>query len=199
MSRSLRRLLPALLAAAPVVLVSACQARAPRPAPNRAEPLGGAGLDALQPADIALAPLRNQTGNPEVPLEDLRRALYEGLIDRLYSPLELAYVDRHWEESSFAGAAPPDGLLVVSITQWDTRQLRSHGILQATAELRLFEGGSTESPMLWGSLVHRQVDLGVHPEQHTLVRDLLPQAIEAFARSVLLELPERDPSAAQRR
>lgn len=194
MLRSLPRVLSVLL----VFLALACQARGPRPAPNRVDPLGGSGLSALQPGDIALAPLRNQTGQAAVPLDELRRAFYEGLIDRLYSPLELAYVDSHWQESAFAGAPPPDGLLVISMTEWDTRQLRSHGILLASAELRLFEGGSTEGPMLWGAHVHRKIDLGIHPEEHALLRDLLPQSIEAFAQATLLELPERSAAALER-
>ncbi len=198
MLRSLPRVCSLLLAVLAGFGASACQFRGPQPAPNRVEPLGGSGLAALQPGDIALAPLRNQTGRTDLPLDELRRAFYEGLIDRLYSPLELAYVDSHWQESAFAGAPPPDGLLVISLTEWDTRQLRSLGILLAAAELRLFEGGSTEGPMLWGAHVHRKIDLGVHPEEHSLLRDLLPEVIQAFAQATLLELPERDAAALQR-
>jgi len=197
MQGTLRRALLPLLAGLLALSLGACQTSRPHSAPDRVEPLGGEGLASLQPADVALAPLIDQT-DVDLPTDELRHAFYEALIDRLYSPLELAYVDGHWSESAFSGAAPPDALLVVTILQWDTNQLRAHGIVDGTAELRLYEGGSTSGPLLWAARVHHRVDLGVRPEDHTLVRDLLPEAITAFAKGVVQELPERDATAAQR-
>ena len=56
--RPLVRPLSLLIACA--TLLSACQGLQRNVEPNRFESLGGAGLEARQPADIALAPLRNQ-------------------------------------------------------------------------------------------------------------------------------------------
>ena len=59
------------------------------------------GLEMAQPADIAVAEIRNQTDIENVPLEDLRAAFSDGLVERLYSPLDPRYVDvsvHRWQE-----------------------------------------------------------------------------------------------------
>lgn len=194
--RPLVRPLSLLIACA--TLLSACQGLSRNVEANRFESLGGAGLEVRQPADIALAPLRNQSGRGEVPLEGLRSAFQGELVRRLYSPLGLAFVDAHWDEASFAGAPPPDALLMIAITGWDESGLRSRGVLKAEAELRLYEGGSPEGPLLWGGRVARRVDLNLSEGQVGLLKELRPKAIKAFAAQVLAELPERDPTAVQR-
>ena len=154
-------------------------------------------LIARQPADIALAPVRNQTDAAKVPVSELREAFSTALVERLYSPLDLAYTDGNWVESSFRGTPAPDALLVVAITEWDTSRLFSNGRITAAGEVLMFAGGSTTGTPLWGATVRRQLDLsdgrGSPPAPSV---DLAPRACELFARQALTSLPERDPVAA---
>jgi hypothetical protein len=154
-------------------------------------------LASLQPADVAIAPLRNQTGKESVPLDLLRGSIAEALVEQLYSPLDNEYVDGNWVESSFRGTPAPDALLVVAITIWDPTRLYSTGHVEAGAELLLFEGGSTTGAPLWGRTIRTTLVLGDKqgnppgPGDH-----LIPRAAGMFAREALESLPERDPVAA---
>ncbi len=64
-------------------------------------------LGELQPVDVAVAPVRDQTNMQRVPLEVFRTAFVESLIERRYSPLAPSYVDATWVEASFRGTPPP--------------------------------------------------------------------------------------------
>jgi hypothetical protein len=162
---------------------------------TRALPAGG--LGDRHPADIAVAPVTDQTSTQNAPVVPLREALCVGLVERLYTPLDLDYVDGAWSESAFLGEVPPDALLVVTITRWDTSRLYSTGTLVAMAELRLFEGGRAEGEALWAVSIQRQLELG---DGQTLPpgtrKNVEQKAIELFAREALEELPARDPIAA---
>lgn len=185
---------PALLALA--VLLGGCNST-PLRAKVRTESLGGAGLERVQPADIALAPIQDLTKNVEAPIEEIRQSFHAELVDRLYSPLDLAFVDGHWSESSFRGATPPDATLVVSLTYFDASRLYADARVLFEADLRLFEGGSASGRLLWGSTVAREIDLLPTDERPPAPSpDLLPRAVRAFAREALAGLPERDPVAA---
>jgi len=150
----------------------------------------------LQPADIAVAPVRNQSGRDDLPAAAFRQAFAKELVNRLYSPLSLPYVDSNWVESSFAGTPAPDALLVVAITKWNPDHLYSNGKVDVSADLYLFEGGSTTGSPLWGVNLSRSIDLsdgrGNPPTPADHLRD---KAIRLFAEQALAELPERDPLA----
>lgn len=181
-----------------LILVGACHG--PRAqVSNLTTPLPAQGLTNRQPADIAVAPVRNQSDNDQVPVDLVREAIYEELAQRLYSPLDLGYVDGHWIESAFAGEAPPDAVLMISITDWSAARLYSSGILNVSAELRLFAGGSAEGDPLWGVAVNRTIELG-DPNRRPLgpASEFLPRAVTLFAKEALNELPERDAVAAPR-
>ena len=181
---------------AAVALLSACNST-PLRAKVRTESLGGAGLERVQPADIALAPIQDLTKNSDAPIEELRRSFHGALVDRLYSPLDLEFVDGHWSESSFRGATPPDAILVVSLTYFDASRLYADARVLFEADLRLFEGGDASGRLLWGSTVAREIDLLPTDERPPAPSpDLLPKAVRAFAREALAGLPERDPVAA---
>lgn len=154
-------------------------------------------LERVQPADIAVAPIRDQTNAQRVPGELFRTAFVDALVARRYSPLSLAYVDGNWVESSFRGTPPPDALLVVAVTRWDPSHLYSTGAVSAAADVVLFEGGDTTGKVLWQITLERSIDLGDgrgHPPAPG--QDLIPRAVRLFAREALAELPVRDPIAA---
>ena len=154
-------------------------------------------LAQLQPGDIAIAPLRNQSGNQKLPWEDLRESFGTALLEGLYSPLDSEYVDGNWVESSFRGTPAPDALLVIAMHRWDTEELFVSGEIEAEAELFLFEGGTTTGTLLWGTTIKTELDMkdgrttapGPSPQ-------LIPKATLRFARLALESLPARDPLAA---
>jgi hypothetical protein len=154
-------------------------------------------LQELQPTDVAVAPIRDQTDSQRVPLEVFRNAFVETLIERRYSPLAPDYVDANWVEASFKGTPPPDGLLVISVKEWDPGHLFSTGKVAASADVVLFEGGDTTGRVLWQVTLKHEIDLSDgrgHPP--TAGQDLIPKAVRQFAQKALQELPMRDPVAA---
>jgi hypothetical protein len=154
-------------------------------------------LRELQPTDIAVAPVRDQTDAQRVPLDVFRSAFVETLIERRYSPLATDYVDANWIEASFRGTPPPDGLLMVAVTAWDPSHLFSTGKVAATADVVLYEGGDTTGRVLWQLALEHEVDLGDgRGNPPTAGEDLIPEAVRQFAQKALQELPMRDPVAA---
>ncbi len=189
---------PALLAFA---LLASCQALNDGPTPvfgDRTEMLAPDRLASVQPGDIAVLPVHNQTELEDLPVEALREAFHDGLVDRLYSPLDLAFVDAHWTESSFRGETPPDAVLVVSLNHWSTGALSGHGILEVGAELRLFQGGTSAGPLLWSAQIDREVRVITGHPPYGPSEELIARGIEEYARQALAVLPERDPLAAHR-
>ncbi len=152
-----------------------------------------------QPADIAVAPVQNLTEDEGAPTDLLRECLAQALVEKLYSPLDLEYVDGNWIESSFRGTPAPDGLLVVSLKRWDTSRLFSVGRVEAAADVYLYEGGSAAGTLYWGTPVECSIDLsdgrGVPRGPFSA---LVPEAARRFAIQALSMLPKRDPLLAPR-
>jgi len=187
-----------LVSGALLALLSSCESVLPqRTEPESTQVRGSIDrVEEFQPTDIAVAPVRNQSGRDDLPVVAFRQAFARELINRLYSPLALEYVDTNWVESSFAGTPAPDALLVVAITEWNPDHLYSNGKVDVAADLYLFQGGSTTGTPMWGLNLRRSVDLGdgrgnpPTPSDHLRTR-----AVQLFAQEALAELPERDPLA----
>jgi hypothetical protein len=156
-------------------------------------------LGELQPTDVAVAPVRDQTDAQRVPQDVFRTAFVETLIERRYSPLAPDYVDANWIEASFRGTPPPDALLIVAVTAWDPSHLFSTGRVAAKADVVLFEGGDSTGRILWRRTLQHEVDLGDgRGKPPAAGQDLIPKAVRMFAQAVLAELPMRDPVAAHK-
>lgn len=188
---------PCLLAALLALLPSCEAVRSQQGQPETTDLRGSLDrLDEFHPTDIAVAPVRNQSGREDLPGPTFRQAFSRELINRLYSPLALEYIDANWVESSFAGTPAPDALLVVAITEWNPDHLYSNGKVDVAADLYLFQGGSTTGTPMWSVNLRRSIDLGdgrgnpPTPSDH-----LRPRAIQLFAQQALEALPERDPLA----
>ena len=154
-------------------------------------------LDQIQPTDVAVAPVRDQTDSQRVPLDVFRIAFVDTLIERRYSPLAPDYVDANWLDASFRGTPPPDAVLVVAVTAWDPSHLFSTGKVAASADVLLYEGGDTTGRVLWQRTLKHEVDLGDgRGNPPAAGQDLIPKAVRKFAQAVLEHLPMRDPVAA---
>jgi len=189
--RSTHRWLAAL--AAPL-LVAGCQTT-PEPV-NSTQWLARGGLERVQPADVAVAPVRDHS-RQQAPADALREALYRGLIERLYSPLDLDYVDARWAEARFDPTqVEAEGVLQVIVTTWDPTWLSTHGDLIFALEARLLDAGRPESDPLWAVSVSRRISLQRERERAATPEEFDRAAAAAVAAEVLELLPERDPLAA---
>jgi hypothetical protein len=154
-------------------------------------------LAELQPAEIAVAPIRDQTDAQRVPLEVVRTAFVESLVERRYSPLATRYVDANWLEAAFKGTPLPDAVLVVAVTAWDPNHLYSTGKVTLVADVSLFEGGDTTGHVLWQRSFQGEVDMGPTPGKAPAPgEDLIPRAVRKLAQEALAALPMRDPALA---
>ena len=174
-SSTLRFLLGLALAA------GACVAPRPQDPVDSTGFLPASGLDDLQPADIAVAPVDVVLlEGGDAPHEAVREALYDGLIDRLYSPLPLVWVD---------GGGERDATLVVRILQWDRSKLSYDGTITARAEARLTADGRS----LWAVELTRRLNRATSGEAREDVALAELSSAQNLAREILALLPERDP------
>jgi hypothetical protein len=186
-----------LFLAASLLFAGACQTNAPTPQ-HATDKLPSAGLAAAQPADIAVAPIRDETGREPAaagaPLAAVRQAIYTGLVDRLYSPVSLDYLDRQWTEASFGGAGAADAVLEIAITKWDTTHVSQRGVVLARAVGKLVDAKNPEGQPLWAVGITRRLDLGGPGP----AGDWQTRAAGMLAAELLAELPLRDAIRANR-
>jgi len=158
-----------------------------------------AALAARQPADIFVAPVIDQTAAYEAPANELRLALYEGLVGRLYSPLRLTWAD---EALAAFGDAPPsvaeasallgaDAILEVRLVAWDESALERDGFVRATVAALLIDPSAPDAP-LWGWELAREVDVGGASTRRSTRDVLAGQVAKTLAAELLALLPARD-------
>lgn len=174
------RFLTTLLVAFPLAL-AACVTPVHQADQEGTEFMPAAGLDQVNPADIAVAPVMLamlEEGN--APTEAVRKALYDGLIDRLYSPLPLEWVDAGGDR---------DAVLKVRILMWDTSSVAYDGRVLARAEARMTNADGN----LWGIDITRVLNDDVSGTQRD-TRELAERsAARGLAKEILMLLPERNP------
>lgn len=193
----LRILAPGLLALAPL-LSGACTTVQHLP-DEQTTLLAGGTLQQAQPADVAVLPVRNQSGDENVPVARMRDRLYHGLLDRLYSPLDVEFVDARWEEAALDPAViDADAALNVVITGWNTRWLDDIGVLVAVADVYLIEPGGTAEHPIWGLSLTRRIDLADAQPALGGRSTLYGLAADRLTAEILALLPARDPTAEPR-
>jgi hypothetical protein len=163
-----------------------------------------AALAARQPADIFVAPVVDLTAAFEAPANELRLALYEGLVGRLYSPLRLTWADEAL--AAFGDTAPSiaeasallgaDAILEVRLVAWDESALERDGFVRATVAALLIDPAAPEAP-LWGWELAREVDVGGSSTRRSTRDVLAGQVAKTLAAELLALLPARDARLAQ--
>jgi hypothetical protein len=157
------------------------------------------GLDEAQPADMIVLPVENASAEEDLPVDIIRREVYGGLADLLYSPVDLNFVDVRRAEAGFApdGLASADGLdagalLRVVVREWDSSLLGTHGVIRAKLVAEVLDGADPEGDPLWGVTLERRIKLAY--DQVRLDRQALyQQAAVVLGEEVLEALPARDP------
>ena len=143
--------------------------------------LPASGLDQARPADIAVAPVRvTLLDGGQAPADAVREALYLGLIDRLYSPLPLAWVD---------GGGDCDAVLQVRILEWDPSMLNYDGTIMARAEARLVAAGGS----LWAVELTRRLNRNTSGPMRDDPAKAEVSSAQHLASEILALLPERNP------
>ena len=163
-------------------------------------------LELLQPANVFVAPVTDQSGAFETPLTRLRDALYRGLPDRDYSPIALEWADARLAERledgpltrTDAGAAvDADAILEVRLLFWDESALESRGVVGARLEAELFDPADPDT-LLWGYRIGRVVEVGESAARRATREVLVDRVAGELASELLALLPERDARRAPR-
>ena len=177
-----------------LLATSSCVLPTPAAA-NETRPYPAFGLEDAQPADIAVVPVRDESETGGAPVGTLRRELYLGLVERLYSPLDLDYVDVHWVEAGFETAGlEAGGVLQVVIQDWDTSLLPTHGALLVSFQAEILDGRRPGAEALWGVQAKRRMELA--NEQVNLSGSaLFERAGEILAGEILEMIPVREVQA----
>jgi hypothetical protein len=195
--RSLRLVVPVLIAA----LAAACTTPPPLP-PGADNPgLSARGLKEVNPLDVAVLKVENQTGRSGLPLETMRQQFHAGLVERHYSPLALDYVDGRAVEAGYQpGASEENALLKVVVTGWDDRNWKTHARLVIDADVWLLDASRPMSEQaLWGGHVSRTMEMGRVRDIVVGDRQLLDRTVADFVTEVLASLPARRPDLASAR
>lgn len=159
--------------------------------------IGGGAITSRQladvaPVDVAVVPVRNQSGIPDVQVGAIREAVSSGLVDRLYSPLAPEYVDRSWSEASWSPeAVGADAVLQVVVTRWDESYLSTTGAITIGAEVRIFDGRSDGLEPLWGVDVVRSFAVGALRDRGAELAVLRAHAGEQLGAEIATLVPER--------
>jgi hypothetical protein len=204
LNSSARTLISALSIAA---LVAGCRSSPRPPMGHDNQTLVVGRLARVNPRDIAIPPVANATGRKDLPLDAIRRAFQEGLVARRYSPLALEYVDAETSytsvegsetvEATYAiGALDEQGVLQITIHDWNDSAFKTHSRLVVSADVHLLDASAASGEALWGGPVTRTIDLDREPRSYVNERQRIERAIELFAAEVLASLPARDPRAA---
>lgn len=152
-------------------------------------------LATVNPLDIVVLPIQNNTGREGLPLAELRQAFHAGLVRQKYSPLSLAYVDSRVVEAAYTpGELQEQAILQIFINNWDDSQWRSMSRLRVQAEVYLLDSRNPDPRQpLWGGKVDRRVDIATAAPGLPNSAAALNHAVEEFTQSVLASLPPRNP------
>ncbi len=185
---------PLLRAAAPLLLAGALLGTACQQLPeHRGESVDIVQQNAsIQPVDVIVAPVRNETERTDIDVDALRQRFQTGLVVLRYSPLALDYVDRNYVEASTSPSAlGVEGVFEVVIKRWDESKLSRQGLFGVTADVRMLDAADGQT-VIWAAVVDQEYDL--YSEVPTRSLPLLrKQAHVKLAEEILAALPPRDP------
>jgi hypothetical protein len=185
---------------ATVLALGACRSSPRPPMGHDNDTLVIGRLAQVNPRDVVVMPIANQTGRLDVPTDAIRQAFQEALVTRLYSPLSLEYVDlealdpQTMEASYEVGSLDEQAVLQVTISSWDDSNWDSRARLVIEGEVHLLDAsqyGGGEA--LWGGPVSRTIDLDLDPTALINNQRRIERAVDLFAAQVLASLPARDP------
>lgn len=184
-----------------LVASSACKSSAVLP-PGADNPgLTAGDLRSSNPLDVAVLGIENKTGREGLPTSELRELIHAGLVERHYSPLALAYVDRKTTEASYRpGSSNENAVLKFVLTRWDDALWRTHSTLTIEGEIWLLDAANPSTAQaLWGGKVERRMDMARERQVLATESALMTRTLSDFTTAVLASLPARRPELASSR
>ncbi len=149
--------------------------------------------------DIVVLAARPPEGNPDRDgphLRRLRRLVYEGLIERGYSPYKLSYVDQTTATEDPEKRSDPDynfkrfdedALVVLSLNEWNERYLKEGSIL-VSATLSLLHS-KTKDKLWMREIRHRLYK--IPPTANDVSLTINEVVIDLVVKDLLADLPSR--------
>jgi hypothetical protein len=185
----------ALLGLCAASLLAGCQTQ-PRIAGANVQVQPEGRLAAVNPSDIAIAPLENLSPIADVPELELRRAAATFLPRKRYSPLKLENVDGALvgvEPATYRpGTLREDAVLELTVHAWDTSLWDLRRTLIVDIEARLVESSGQGGPALWTGRLSQRFDLTSSLHETGSGSSLMQPACNRILEELLAPLPSRD-------
>lgn len=193
--------------------LTACQTT-PRLAGRDTQVLAQGRLAALNPADIAVAPVILASADITAPLYHIRRGAQYGLATRLYSPLSSEIVDQSigggigagpnggTAQASYTpstvnasyvpGDLAEDAVLEIFIERWDASNWDIRRSVDVAIEVRMIDPRDPTGPELWAARIDRKFDFTGTIETRTAGPKATQDACNKIFRELMAKLPARD-------
>ena len=150
--------------------------------------------------DIVVLAARPPEGDPRADgphLRRFRRKVYEGLVNKGYSPLKLNFVDQAFTDEPITVRADPDqsitkfgedAIMVLSLNEWDRRFVRQENGIMISATLSLIKSKPKEK--LWmHEIRHRLYKIPLNADERHLTIDEV--VVDLVVKDLLAKLPSR--------
>jgi len=148
-------------------------------------------LEALNPADVAVAPLEIVPEGLRVPSDLLREVVCEALVKRRYSPLALDFVDSRVVDASYRpGSLGEDAVCQVVVHAWNEAKWETGRVIEADLELRLVDPRDPGGRPLWAARYPGSVD-ATSMENHVTEPVLYRWALSELVAELAGALPPR--------
>ncbi len=176
-------------------LCLSCESTAKQPDVPAVAVMDHAGLLAVSPADIVIAPVQDLSAGAVAPAADLRRAFQRGLVSRRYSPLALEYVDAQLVNAAFvAGSLCEEAILEIRVMSWDMSLWDLHSAISVAVEARLMDSADPGGAPLWGARFAKRINLSSERHSSPTQALVMGRAADMVAADLLAVLPARNPS-----
>jgi hypothetical protein len=187
---SLRTLVPLI---GLVTLATACHQMPSRPGENVSTQKGGT-LEQKSPIEVAVAPIKDSSGNKALPRAELRSAFQAALVQRHYSPIALGLVDSKVVNAAYRpGALEEQAVLLLDVQRWDTRLWDSRNVIEVTIQARMLDP-QNPSGELWSGVLEKRFDFGEIHDQFATEGALQRHACQTIAGELMEAMPARQPT-----
>ncbi|MAG63857.1 hypothetical protein CMO84_10095 [Candidatus Woesearchaeota archaeon] len=164
--------------------------------------LAGTGLEELNPADVAVAPVAihmedmSQRHRDAVPQWGLRQAMQRALVRRRYSPLSLDFVDSSVVNASYsAGAVGEQAVCEIIVHSWSERYWATEKRLDVDVEVRMVDPAAVEgSTPLWAARMDGMVALN-SITNYSSEEALRAAVLDEISLELVARMPARNLSA----
>ncbi len=187
--------------------LTACQTT-PRLAGRDTQVLAQGRLAALNPADIAVAPVILASADITAPVDHIRRGAQYGLATRLYSPLSADIVDQSIgggigdgpavftpstvNASYVPGDLAEDAVLEIFVERWDATNWDIRRSVDVAIEVRMIDPRDPSGPELWAARIDRKFDFTGAIETRIAGSKATQNACNKIFRELMAKLPVRD-------